>query len=54
MFVLRCLLAFTGVFLIARTRPKIKMDRVFFSMGQISSRLKITTVTELGAARTGQ
>ncbi|KAK1806747.1 hypothetical protein P4O66_005247 [Electrophorus voltai] len=35
MFVLGCLLAFTGVFLIARSRPKIKMDRVFISMGQI-------------------
>uniref|UniRef100_A0A671PGE5 NIPA like domain containing 2 n=1 Tax=Sinocyclocheilus anshuiensis TaxID=1608454 RepID=A0A671PGE5_9TELE len=32
---LRCLLAFTGVFLIARARPRIKMDRVFISMGQI-------------------
>uniref|UniRef100_A0A671PGG5 NIPA like domain containing 2 n=1 Tax=Sinocyclocheilus anshuiensis TaxID=1608454 RepID=A0A671PGG5_9TELE len=30
-----CLLAFTGVFLIARARPRIKMDRVFISMGQI-------------------
>ncbi|XP_017538477.1 NIPA-like protein 2 isoform X1 [Pygocentrus nattereri] len=38
MFVLGCLLAFAGVFLIARTRPKIKMDRVFFSMGPITSK----------------
>ncbi|KAK9961616.1 hypothetical protein ABG768_009390 [Culter alburnus] len=35
MFVVGCLLAFTGVFLIARARPRIKMDRVFISMGQI-------------------
>uniref|UniRef100_A0A671PCS3 NIPA like domain containing 2 n=1 Tax=Sinocyclocheilus anshuiensis TaxID=1608454 RepID=A0A671PCS3_9TELE len=35
MFVIGCLLAFTGVFLIARARPRIKMDRVFISMGQI-------------------
>ncbi|XP_063055643.1 NIPA-like protein 2 [Engraulis encrasicolus] len=35
MFVLGCLLSFIGVFLIARTRPKIKTDRVFISMGQI-------------------
>uniref|UniRef100_A0AAY4ACL7 NIPA like domain containing 2 n=1 Tax=Denticeps clupeoides TaxID=299321 RepID=A0AAY4ACL7_9TELE len=34
-FVIGCLLSFVGVFLIARTRPKIKMDRVFISMGQI-------------------
>uniref|UniRef100_A0A8C1UXZ9 NIPA like domain containing 2 n=1 Tax=Cyprinus carpio TaxID=7962 RepID=A0A8C1UXZ9_CYPCA len=34
MFAIGCLLAFTGVFLIARARPRIKMDRVF-SMGQI-------------------
>ncbi|KAK3515460.1 hypothetical protein QTP70_022956, partial [Hemibagrus guttatus] len=38
MFVLGCLLAFTGVFLIARTRPKIKMDNVLISMGQISGK----------------
>ncbi|XP_026139256.1 NIPA-like protein 2 [Carassius auratus] len=35
MFVIGCLLAFTGVFLIARARPRIKMDRVFISMSQI-------------------
>ncbi|KAG1942870.1 NIPA-like protein 2 isoform X1 [Pimephales promelas] len=35
MFVVGCLLAFTGVFLIARARPRIKMDSVFISMGQI-------------------
>ncbi|XP_060717797.1 NIPA-like protein 2 [Tachysurus vachellii] len=38
MFVLGCLLAFTGVFLIARTRPKIKMDSVLISMGKISGK----------------
>ncbi|XP_066525590.1 NIPA-like protein 2 isoform X2 [Hoplias malabaricus] len=38
MFVFGCLLAFTGVFLIARTRPKIKMDRFFFSVGPIPSK----------------
>ncbi|XP_052475148.1 NIPA-like protein 2 isoform X2 [Carassius gibelio] len=35
MFVIGCLLAFTGVFLLARARPRIKMDRVFISMSQI-------------------
>ncbi|XP_030638969.1 NIPA-like protein 2 [Chanos chanos] len=35
MFIFGCLLSFTGVFLIARTRPKIKTDRIFISMGQI-------------------
>lgn len=38
MFVCGCSLAFSGVFLIARTRPKIKTDRVFFSMGQVQSK----------------
>lgn len=36
LIIIRCLLAFTGVFLIARTRPKIKMDSVLISMGKIS------------------
>ncbi|XP_056331265.1 NIPA-like protein 2 [Danio aesculapii] len=35
MFGVGCLLAFTGVFLIARARPRIKMDSVFISMGQM-------------------
>ncbi|XP_073781763.1 NIPA-like protein 2 isoform X2 [Danio rerio] len=35
MFGVGCLLAFTGVFLIARARPRIKMDSVFISMEQM-------------------
>ncbi|TRY83301.1 hypothetical protein DNTS_006031 [Danionella cerebrum] len=38
MFTVGCGLAFSGVYLIARARPRIKMDSVFINMGKISGK----------------
>ncbi|XP_062841978.1 NIPA-like protein 2 [Trichomycterus rosablanca] len=35
LFVCGCICAFTGVFLVARNRPKIKLDQMFISLGQV-------------------